>query len=270
MSDDTTSEAYAHRLERLAGARWKQVLDVQRPYRWNIRQLDLGRTLDVGCGIGRHLESLPTGSLGVDHNPSSIEIARSNGLNAITTDDFDARYPDPPAIPEYDSILLAHVLEHMTPTEGLALLEHYLPHARRTLAVICPQEKGYTTDATHVTFLDADDIAGMLRSVGLRVRRSFSFPFPGSWVGCSPTTRPSSWPTSTDTADAGGHRPLTSGSKPFTHLGSDRDRGGGGGRRGVDDVPGARGAAHTERGRRSRAHHGLRPDAALRGSGRRA
>src|SRR5689334_5543404 len=130
MSDDTASEAYAERLQRREGARWKQFLDVQRPYRWNMRRLDLGRTLDVGCGIGRNLPTLPAGSLGVDHNPSSIAVARSRGLNAITTQELAARYPEPPAVPEYDSLLLSHVLEHMTRDEGIGLLEHYLPFVR--------------------------------------------------------------------------------------------------------------------------------------------
>jgi 2-polyprenyl-3-methyl-5-hydroxy-6-metoxy-1,4-benzoquinol methylase len=140
--------------------------------------MGLGRTLDVGCGIGRNLVSLPSGSLGVDHNASSIEVARSRGLDAITSEEFDARYPTAPPQPEFDSILLAHVLEHMTREQGIGLLEHYLPHARRKVAVICPQEVGYTTDASHVTFLDGADIAGMLEEVGLRVRRVSSFPFP--------------------------------------------------------------------------------------------
>lgn len=178
MSDDTTSEAYAQRLQEREGARWKQLLDVQRPYRWNLRRLGLGRTLDVGCGIGRNLTTLPSGSLGVDHNPSSIAVAQSRGLDAVTTDEFDARHPQPPAQPEYDSLLLSHVLEHMTRDEGMGLLEHYLPFVRRTVAVICPQERGYTTDATHVTFLDGRDIAGMLEQVGLRTRSVRSFPFP--------------------------------------------------------------------------------------------
>jgi DNA primase len=30
---------------------WKQLLDVQRPYRWHIRRLELGFVLDVGCGF---------------------------------------------------------------------------------------------------------------------------------------------------------------------------------------------------------------------------
>jgi SAM-dependent methyltransferase len=178
MTDDTTSEAYARRLENREGARWKQVLDVQRPYRWNLRRLGLGRTIDVGCGIGRNLDTLGHGSLGVDHNESSIALARSRGLDAITTDELAARHPEPPATPEFDSMLLAHVLEHMTRSDGIALLQHYLPFVRRTVAVICPQERGYATDHTHVTFLDADDISGMLEEVGLRTRKAYSFPFP--------------------------------------------------------------------------------------------
>ena len=178
MSDDTSSDAYAQRLQQLQGARWKQLLDVQRPYRWNLRRLQLGRTLDVGCGIGRNLETLGAGSLGVDHNATSVEIARSRGLDAMTSQEFDARHSQPPTVPLYESLLLAHVLEHMTRDEGIGLLEHYLPFVRRTVAVICPQEVGYRSDATHVTFLDGRDIAGMLEQVGLRTRSVRSFPFP--------------------------------------------------------------------------------------------
>jgi 2-polyprenyl-3-methyl-5-hydroxy-6-metoxy-1,4-benzoquinol methylase len=178
MSDDTTSEAYAQRLQEREGARWKQALDVQRPYRWNLRRQHLGRTLDVGCGIGRNLSTLAPGSLGVDHNPSSISVARSRGLEAVTSEEFDRRHPQPPARPEWDSLLLSHVLEHMTREQGIGLLEHYVPFVSRTVAVICPQEKGYTTDSTHVTFLDGADIAAMLEQVGLRTRSVSSFPFP--------------------------------------------------------------------------------------------
>ena len=54
----TDVPAYADRLQTLEQARWKQLLDVQAPYRWNIRRLGLGRTLDVGCGLGRNLAHL--------------------------------------------------------------------------------------------------------------------------------------------------------------------------------------------------------------------
>jgi hypothetical protein len=75
-------------------------------------------------------------------------------------------------------MLLAHVLEHMTREEGIGLLERYLPFVARTVAVICPQERGYASDATHVTFLDGAAISAMLEEVGLRTRAVSSFPFP--------------------------------------------------------------------------------------------
>jgi len=53
---DTTDRDYTERLGKLTGAGWKQRLDVQRPYRWNLRRLtEDRRVLDVGCGIGRNL-----------------------------------------------------------------------------------------------------------------------------------------------------------------------------------------------------------------------
>ena len=53
---------------------WKKALNVQAPYRWNLRRQRLGRTLDVGCGIGRNLETLDPGSVGVDHNEHSVAV----------------------------------------------------------------------------------------------------------------------------------------------------------------------------------------------------
>jgi hypothetical protein len=44
--------------------------------------------------------------------------------------------------------------------------------------VICPQERGYRTDATHVRFLDFDDIERLVAQVGATVQHRASFPFP--------------------------------------------------------------------------------------------
>jgi SAM-dependent methyltransferase len=57
-ASSTAGVEYARRLQRLSGRRWKRLIDVQAPYRWNIHRLRLGRTLDVGCGIGRNLKHL--------------------------------------------------------------------------------------------------------------------------------------------------------------------------------------------------------------------
>ena len=50
--------------------------------------------------------------------------------------------------------------------------------AQGTVVLICPQERGFASDATHVRFLDAGELARLCRVVGLEVTRSYSFPFP--------------------------------------------------------------------------------------------
>jgi SAM-dependent methyltransferase len=171
----TEGEDYTARLAQLESARWKKFLDVQRPYRWNLTRLRLGRTLDVGCGIGRNLLNLPHGSLGVDHNPRSVDLARSRGLQALTTGEFLADAADHGP---FESMLLAHVLEHMTPEQGVEVVRTYLPHIRDKVVAICPQERGYDSDATHVTFLDASAMREILERAGVRVDRAYSFPLP--------------------------------------------------------------------------------------------
>lgn len=177
----TAGADYAARLQRLEGARWKQVLNVQAPYRWNLRRLRLGRTLDVGCGIGRNLAQLP-GSVGVDHNATSVAVARTRGLVAFTPDEL-AGAPAA-ARGSFDSMLLAHVVEHLSEADGTALVESYLPYLRPggQVACITPQEKGFTTDATHVRFVGFGELDALADRLGLTVVRRLSFPFP-RWAG---------------------------------------------------------------------------------------
>lgn len=174
----TASQAYARRLQRKEGLWWKRLLNVQAPYRWNLRRQHLGRTLDVGCGIGRNLESLDAGSVGVDHNDASVAVARQRGLTAITTAQWrqsELRQPE-----SFDAILLAHVVEHMTRSAAAALLTDYLPYLRPGGAVffVCPQELGFASDETHVEFADGVALTDLARSVGLEPASWFSFPLP--------------------------------------------------------------------------------------------
>jgi len=175
---DTRSHEYADRLRHLSGARWKALLDVQRPYRWNLRRQDLGRTLDVGCGIGRNLVNLGRDSVGVDHNPDSVAECRARGLEAYTTDEWKAA--DVAVAGAFDGMLVAHVLEHVQPEHWEGLVSAYLPYVRPggRVMMICPQEKGYTTDSTHVHFTDGVQMADLARRVGLEVEKNYSFPFP--------------------------------------------------------------------------------------------
>ena len=174
----TEDDAYAERLA--STPLWKRALDVQRPYRWHLRRLNLGYVLDVGCGVGRNLVNLGGrgAGVGVDHNRASVEIARRRGLEAYTSDELRA---SPHAVPgRFDALLLSHVAEHMHEDDAARVLGQYLDLVRPggRVVVITPQELGYRGDPTHVAFMDFDAIARVLRAAGCHVDRSYSFPFP--------------------------------------------------------------------------------------------
>jgi 2-polyprenyl-3-methyl-5-hydroxy-6-metoxy-1,4-benzoquinol methylase len=178
----TDTENYANRLKRLGGVWWKRILPVQAPYGWHIRRLHLGRTLDVGCGAGRNLKHLRGLGIGVDHNRHLVEAARGRGLEAYTPQEFRS---SPRTTPKsYDSLLFAHVLEHMTGAEAKALVDAYLPFIRPggRLVVFTPQERGFAADPTHVEFLDFERVQSLCSEAGLEVERSYSFPLP-RWAG---------------------------------------------------------------------------------------
>jgi len=176
VEPDTQSAEYTRYLAERRGLR--RLVDVQIPYRWNLRRLHLGRVLDVGCGIGRNLRALAPGSVGVDHNPHSIALCNRAGLEALVPADFARAFAHREAT--FDSLLCAHVVEHMTPSEAVELLGGYrrflVPRGRAI--IITPQEAGFRSDATHVTFCDFEANARLLRDSGFAVERAYSFPFP--------------------------------------------------------------------------------------------
>jgi hypothetical protein len=132
----------------------------------------------VGAGIGRTLEVLSPGSVGVDHNPDSVAFMRARGLTAQTIDEF-ARSET-----TYNGLLCAHVLEHLEPGTQEEMLRPYVERLESgaTVMIICPQERGFASDATHTDFVEGPRIAQVLESLGLTVHRSWSFPFP-RWAG---------------------------------------------------------------------------------------
>jgi len=178
--DDTKAAWYARRLSDKQTVWWKRLLPVQAPYRWNMRRQHLGRTLDVGCGIGRNLLALPPGSVGVDHNAEAVAIARERGLTAYTTDEFFSDTDLGTSL--FDSLLVAHVIEHMDEPSAVALMGDYLPRLKPGGKVffVCPQERGYDSDPTHVRFTDGEALTSLATTVGLEPEPWFSFPFPRS------------------------------------------------------------------------------------------
>jgi SAM-dependent methyltransferase len=174
----TGGTEYAERLVGLQQVWWKRLLPVQAPYRWNLRRLNLGLTLDVGCGIGRNLANLEGRGVGIDHNAASVAVARAQGFDAMTSDEF---LVSPFAVPgRFDSLLVAHVLEHMNGDEALDLVRTHLPYVRAggNVVLITPQERGFRSDATHVAFMDFAALHDITDALDLPVARAYSFPFP--------------------------------------------------------------------------------------------
>jgi 2-polyprenyl-3-methyl-5-hydroxy-6-metoxy-1,4-benzoquinol methylase len=173
----TESSDYTQRLARLETSGIKRLLPTQAPYRWNLKRLGLGRVLDVGCGIGRNLLNCGPDSVGVDHNETSVLTCQERGLTAYTPNGL-AEAPDcGPG--SFDSLLCAHVLEHLDEALGNSVLEQYLPLVKPggSVVLITPQEAGYKTDATHVRFVDLEGLRAHAEKVGLTIERTYSFPF---------------------------------------------------------------------------------------------
>lgn len=174
----TDDSRYTERLLRGETTWWKRWLDVQAPYRWNLRRLEPGFTLDIGCGIGRNLAHLRGQGVGVDHNAASIALARKRGLLAFTPDEFQATEYHRPE--RFDALLLAHVLEHLPGPAAVELVRGYAPLLKRggKLILVTPQEAGYRSDPTHVEFVDLATLERLIRAVGFQPVRGYSFPFP--------------------------------------------------------------------------------------------
>lgn len=178
-SKSTDGSDYTERLSRLQQPLWKRVLDVQAPYRWNVRRLFGDReVLDIGCGIGRNLDHLAPRGVGVDHNEHSVQICRDRGLTAFTIDDFKKSEYAKPA--KFGGMLAAHLVEHMPRPDAVQILDSYLEYLAPggIVVLICPQERGYASDATHVAFTDLDGLADVATQLGLSVTRRLSFPLP--------------------------------------------------------------------------------------------
>jgi len=178
MDDRSTSdEWYTDRLRERSGARWKKL--VPNPYRRNISKLRLGRVLDIGCGIGRCLGFNHGNGIGIDHNLASVEICRGLGFEAYTPDDFAVQPRG-----TFDSLLLSHVLEHMSESEGLAMLKSYVPFLRDggRVILITPQLAGQRSDPTHVRYVGQIEAARLLADLGATAIETRSHPFP-AFVG---------------------------------------------------------------------------------------
>ena len=179
---DDADRRYAERLVKRSEVWWKRVFGAQLPYRWNLRRLRPGKSLEVGCGTGRNLSHLDGTGVGIDPNAVAVAIARGRGFTAYAPEEFlespDAR------LSSFDSLLFAHVLEHLPRGAAVELITRYLPYLRPAgrVILITPQESGFRSDRTHVEFLDFAALSAIATACGLSPARRHSFPFP-RWMG---------------------------------------------------------------------------------------
>lgn len=174
----STDDDYADFRRKRENVWWKRLLDVQRPYRRHLQRLALGKTLDIGCGVGRNLGHLAGQAIGIDPNVRAVAICREAGHLAFTPEQFAASEHAVPG--GYDSLLISHVVEHMEDGAALALIAQYLPYLRSggRVVLLTPQEAGYKSDPTHVVFLDLARLESLAHRAGLEPVTSYSFPLP--------------------------------------------------------------------------------------------
>ncbi|MFG2878361.1 class I SAM-dependent methyltransferase [Streptomyces sp. NPDC048337] len=174
----TATSDYTKRLARLEQNGIKRLLPTQAPYRWNLQRLKLGRVLDIGCGLGRNLLNCGPNSVGVDHNPHSVQTCRERGLTAYTPDELAAAPDCGPG--SFDSLLAAHLLEHVDEDTAASILEQYLPLVKPggSVVFITPQEVGFRSDATHIRWVGFEELLRHASRAGIAVKRTYSFPFP--------------------------------------------------------------------------------------------
>lgn len=173
----TQLDDYAQRLVSLQSVAWKEKLRFLDPYGWHTRRVCKGSVLEIGSGIGRNLRALKGRSLGIDHNESAVNYSNSRGLESMTVEQFllgkDGRYD------EFDTLLIAHVLEHIDAATQNQIFNEYLPHLGpgSRIVLICPQEKGFDSDPTHVRWVDGLALRDVLESLNCINIRVSSFPF---------------------------------------------------------------------------------------------
>lgn len=107
------------------------------------------RIVEIGCGHGANLRALTAAGfsnvLGVDINPETVARNIANGLDCVQADAFAGR--------DVDLMIMAHVIEHLQPTELKHFLERYLDTLKTQGVLIVSTPliwEGFYQDFDHV------------------------------------------------------------------------------------------------------------------------
>ena len=152
-----------------------------------LREID-GPGIDFGCGAGQLLERLPPGSTGLEVNPVLVEDLKRRKLDAHLYDASQDAFAFSVIQPgRYRCFVASHVLEHFADAaSSLRLIASACDRLRvDRLVCVFPGWKGYQSDDTHKTFVDAAYLEkNQLLTLGpFRLAVSRSFPINREWFG---------------------------------------------------------------------------------------
>jgi SAM-dependent methyltransferase len=172
----TTSLEYTERLIKKQDSGLKKLIKTFDPYKHHIRKVIEGKTLEVGCGIGRVIGFSPEQIVGVDHNAHSIETCQNKGFQAFRVEEFQTTF----GAQNFQTLIMSHLLEHMSIQESVDLINFYKPYLVNQAKVIAitPQEVGYRSDHTHAEFVDFSKLREIFQKSGVELQTEYSFPFP--------------------------------------------------------------------------------------------
>lgn len=174
---------------------------------WNLSLLaeylpyfqDCRQVLDIACGPGLFLELLAEhgiASLGIERNPTVVELARKHGWAVVESDVFAflAESSD-----TYDGVFCSHFIEHLPFEQVLKLIELTVPRVNPggTFVLVFPNPEsirmqlfGFWRDPEHVRFYHPELIEAVCKHYGFTIVFSNRQTSPFALPACSVNTVP--------------------------------------------------------------------------------
>lgn len=131
----------------------------------------VGRTLDLGCGIGDML-AYRSNTVGVDINPRTVAFCNTRGV--------EAHLMSPNELPfrsgEFDSVLMDNVLEHLPEPAPLLTEVRRVLAGKGRLLIGVPGSKGWDCDPDHKVRYDEGSLVDTGQRLGFRHLETFHTP----------------------------------------------------------------------------------------------
>lgn len=159
---------------------------VRQAYIRRMRSRCVGKVIDYGCGPGTVLAHLPEGSVGLEINSAAVEYARSCGMDVRLSDSCSEESIRSLPAQGFESLLCAHVLEHLDNPEVdvLGMMRAGVFVGLKRLVFVVPGAAGFRSDDTHRTFIDREffERVAIIQNAYTLTEYSY-FPCDLRWIG---------------------------------------------------------------------------------------